>query len=88
MKICLRDRYMTLHESQYSTITIDTATLELNPVTFNYELKFSGILEIEAYYGQYGHPLNEIDEETALILARELMTQIKIISALTNNYGG
>jgi hypothetical protein len=68
------------------TITIDTATLELNPLTFGMELKFSGLLEFDHYNGD--GVSSEIDNDTALIIARELITQIKILSALTSDMGG
>jgi hypothetical protein len=71
-------------DSQYSTIIIDTAMMEFNPITFNYELKFSGILQIDSFCSQMGNPLNDIDEDTALILVRELITQVKILSSLTS----
>ena len=63
-------------------ISIETASIEYNLSTDSTMLKFSGEIEVHGYPA---HLTDTNNEENMLIIVRELVKQIKIISALTSD---
>jgi len=63
-------------------ISIETSGIEFNASMCTVTLKFTGEIELEYAYVQSVDPN---DEENMLIIARELLTQVKIMTALTRD---
>lgn len=63
-------------------ISIETSGIEFNASMGTVTLKFTGEIELEYAYVQSVDPN---DEENMLIIARELLTQVKIMTALTRD---
>jgi len=63
-------------------ITIETAGIKVDPITFAPILNFSGSIELNNLEMQTIDPNNE---ENMLMIARELVMQIKIMYALTKS---
>jgi hypothetical protein len=63
-------------------ITIETSDIKYDPITFYPVLEFSGTIEFN--YNEIS-TIDPNDEETMLMIARELVTQIKMIYTLTKS---